>query len=45
MAAVSLSGTAIFEVEIENEEGDIEYEEIMISPDDVEWDTEVLMWF
>ena len=41
MAAVSLSGTAIFEVEIENEEGDIEYEEIMISPDDVEWDTEV----
>ena len=41
MAAVSLSGTAICEVEIENEEGDIEYEEIMISPDDVEWDTEV----
>jgi hypothetical protein len=41
MAAVNLSGTAIFEVEVENGDGDIGYEEISISPDEVEWDTEV----
>lgn len=41
MAAVSLSGKATFEVEIENEHGDVEYEEISISPNEVEWETEV----
>ncbi|HCQ9868985.1 hypothetical protein [Acinetobacter baumannii] len=41
MAAVSLSGKATFEVEIENEDGNIEYEEISISPNEVEWDIEV----
>ena len=41
MAVVTLSGQATFEVEIENEDGDFEYEEIIISPTEVEWETEV----
>ena len=41
MAAVTLNGKAIFEIEVENEDGEIEYEEISILPQEVEWETEV----
>ena len=39
--SLGIKGTAIFEIEIEDENGEISTQEIKVTPDQVEWDTEI----